>query len=59
MEKLLLTAQEAAEALGIGKTKVYDLIAAGSLESVKIGGCRRVLASSLRTFIEGLFVSRT
>jgi excisionase family DNA binding protein len=42
MEKLLLTAEEAAAVLGIGRTKLYELLRAGVIESVRIDGCRRV-----------------
>ena len=42
MDKLLLTPEEVAEALGIGRTKVYELIRLGLIESVKIDGCRRL-----------------
>jgi excisionase family DNA binding protein len=43
MDRLLLTPVEAARALGIGRTKVYELMAGGTLRSVKMGtagGCR-------------------
>nr|WP_245554710.1 helix-turn-helix domain-containing protein [Actinosynnema mirum] len=40
--RVLLTVEEAAERLGIGKTKAYALVKAGSLESVLIGRLRRV-----------------
>ena len=42
MDKLLLTPLEAARALGIGRSTVYELMRAGQLESVHIGACRRV-----------------
>jgi excisionase family DNA binding protein len=42
MDKLLLTPTEAATALGIGRSKVYELMQTGQLESVHIGACRRV-----------------
>ena len=56
MDKLLLTAEEVAEALGIGRTKVYELMASRQLDSVKIGNLRRVPAAALQAFIEGLIV---
>ena len=40
MDKLLLTPEEAGEVLGIGRTKVYALIADGDLLSVRIGNSR-------------------
>jgi excisionase family DNA binding protein len=42
MDKLLLTPVEAAQALGIGRSKVYELLQSGQLKSVRIGSCRRV-----------------
>jgi excisionase family DNA binding protein len=54
MEKLLLTAEEAAEVLGIGRSKVYELMASGVLASVKIGSCRRVPAAALRAYVNSL-----
>ncbi len=33
MDKLLITAGEAANLLGLGRTKVYELMAAGRIES--------------------------
>ena len=52
MEKLLLTAEEAAEVLSIGRTKVYELMAGGQLRSIHIGACRRVPAVALREFVQ-------
>ena len=41
MDKLLLTPTEAAQDLGIGRSKVYELVQTGQLTSVHIGACRR------------------
>jgi excisionase family DNA binding protein len=54
MNRLLLTPTEAAEALGIGRSKVYDLMRQGLLESVRIGGCRRVPSTALSDLIASL-----
>ena len=54
MDKLLLTPTEAAAALGISRSKVYELMATGQLESVQIGACRRVPADALTAFLEQL-----
>lgn len=59
IEPLLLTANEAAQALSIGRSKVYELIMSGELESVRIGGCRRVPVDALRQFIAGIRRSAT
>jgi excisionase family DNA binding protein len=54
MDKLLLTPEEAAEVLGIGRTKVYALIADGDLLSVRIGNSRRVPRDAVDEFIARL-----
>lgn len=51
MEKLLLTAEEAAAALGIGRTRVFALIRAGELRSLKIGASRRIPSDALDEFV--------
>jgi len=51
---LLVRPEDAALALGIGRTKVYELMRAGSLRSVKIGGLRRIPASALAEFVAHL-----
>ena len=48
MDKLLLTPVEAAQALGIGRSKLYELMSAGVVPSVRIGGCRRIASSECR-----------
>jgi excisionase family DNA binding protein len=54
MDKLLLTPVEAAAALSISRAKFYELLAAGSVGSVRIGGCRRIPVAALQAYIEGL-----
>jgi excisionase family DNA binding protein len=54
IEPLLLTPEEAASALAIGRTKVYELLATGALRSVQIGACRRVPAQALQRFVDDL-----
>ncbi len=54
MDKLLLTTTEAAKALGIGRSKVYELLPTGQLPSVRIGACRRVPADAVHTFVANL-----
>lgn len=51
MEKVLLTLEETAEALSIGRTKLYELLALGVLRSVRIGGSRRVPADAIEEFV--------
>jgi excisionase family DNA binding protein len=47
----LLTVEEAAQRLKIGKTKTYELIDRGELRAINIDRCRRVLNSSVDAFI--------
>jgi excisionase family DNA binding protein len=54
MEKLLLTPEEAARALGVGRCKVFDLIRRGQLRSVKLDGYRRIQPSALEEFFSAL-----
>ena len=54
MTKLLLTAREAADVLGISRTKVYDLLRVGEIESVRIGGARRIPSDALTAYVERL-----
>lgn len=51
---LLLSVEEAARALGLGRSKTYELIAAGELEVVHIGRCARVPVDSVETYVERL-----
>ena len=43
---------EASRMIGIGRTKIYELIKAGDLEKVKIGRATLVTIRSLRRLIE-------
>jgi excisionase family DNA binding protein len=54
LEKLLLTPEEAAEVLSIGRTKVYELMAKRHLGSVRIGTSRRVPLDAVKGFIDSL-----
>ena len=54
MEKLLLTRTEAADALGIGRSKVYELLRAGTLPSIRIDSCRRIPLEDLTAMIARL-----
>ena len=51
---LLLTVEEVAERLGIGRTLVYALMQSGDLESLRIGRLRRIPADALPTFLARL-----
>jgi excisionase family DNA binding protein len=53
-QPLLLRAEEAARLLGVGRTMVYELMRAGRLRSVKIGGARRITPSALADLVADL-----
>jgi excisionase family DNA binding protein len=54
VERLLFTVEEVGQVLGLGRTKVYDLIRRGELASVRIGQCRRVTHAALISFVADL-----
>lgn len=47
-----VTIAEAARVLAIGRTTLYELIADGALEVVRIGGSARVPLTALQTFVD-------
>ncbi len=49
-----MTPEEAADVLSIGRSKLYELLGEGVLESVAIGACRRVPSAALEQFVERL-----
>lgn len=51
---LLLRVEEAALRLGIGRTSMYRLVMSGEVESVLIGGLRRVPAPCLEEYVDRL-----
>jgi excisionase family DNA binding protein len=52
MEKLFLKPAEAADALGLGRSKTYQLITSGVLPSVRVGKSIRVPCEALRRWAE-------
>lgn len=51
---VLLRPDEAAAALRVGRTKVFELIRTGELRSVKIGHLRRIAPAALNDYVAGL-----
>ena len=51
-QRLLLRPVEAADALGISRSKVYDLLARGVIPSLKLDGSIRVPAIQLQAWIQ-------
>jgi excisionase family DNA binding protein len=53
-EPILLTPEEAARALRIGRTRLYAFLADGTLPSVQIGHSRRIAMRALEEFVRRL-----
>ena len=51
---VLLTPEEAAEALSIGRTRMYRLMREGTIRSVKVGQSRRVPVQALHDYVADL-----
>jgi excisionase family DNA binding protein len=54
MEQLLLTPEQAAEALNVARSTVYDLMRMRAIPSVKIGRARRIPAAAVKEYVERL-----
>lgn len=54
MEPVLLRVEEAAYLLGIGRTRVYDLIRSDQLESVMVFGARRIPRTAIDDYVRWL-----
>ena len=52
--KQLYRVEEVAETLGMGRSKVFDLIRSGRLASVKEGGMRCVTEEAIRDYVRKL-----
>lgn len=51
VQRVLLKPEEAAAALGIGRTKVFELIGSGTLASFRIGSSRRIPLQAITDFV--------
>ena len=54
---LLLTVEEAAQRLSIGRTTMYSLVSAGAVKSVTIGRLRRIPSECLEEYVSSLRTS--
>ena len=52
--RLMLTVEQAAEALGIGRTTMFALVKSGQIQSIRIGRLRRVPADAIDTYAQRL-----
>ncbi len=59
MDKLLYRPKEAAGVLGISRDKLYDLIRAGRIASVKDGRARFITADALTAYVGQLEAEAT
>ncbi len=53
-ERIVLTVEEAAERLGVGRTLLYALVRSGDIESIAIGRLRRIPLDALDEFVSRL-----
>jgi excisionase family DNA binding protein len=51
VEPICVRVNDAARMIGVGRTKLYELISSGELETVKIGKATRVTTASLRVLV--------
>ena len=56
--RLLLTIEEAARRLSIGRSHIYELMQRGGLRSVRMGRSRRILNTDLEAFIDRILNGR-
>ena len=52
LEPLLVRPLEAAQLIGVGRTKIYELLGTGALPVVRIGGSVRVPLDALKRWID-------
>ncbi len=50
-EPICIRVNEAARMIGVGRTKLYELIAAGEVETVKLGKATRITTASLHDLV--------
>ncbi len=56
---VVLTVEEAAKALRIGRTSMYALIKSGDIQTVLIGGLRRVPVAVIHRYVASLMPEQT
>ncbi len=58
MDKMLLKPHEAQQTLGIGRSRVYEMLATGELPSIRIGHSIRIPVKALEEWVEKQYLSR-
>ena len=53
-----MTVPEAAEALAISRSKLYELITSGTIASIRIDGSRRIPLTALEEYVSRLLAER-
>ena len=56
--QLLLSVEEAADVLRLGRTRTYELVMTRKIQSVKVGRRRLVVRSSLYDFVQTLLLEQ-
>ncbi len=51
-DSIVLTVEEAAHRLGVGRTLMYALVKSGDIESIAIGRLRRIPCEALDEFVD-------
>ncbi len=51
VEPICVRINDAARMIGVGRTKLYELISSGELETLKIGNATRVTTASLHELV--------
>ena len=54
VDRMLLTVEEAATALGVGRSLMYELIATGAIDTVRVGRLRRIRPDALQSYVDSL-----
>jgi excisionase family DNA binding protein len=54
VEQLLYSVREAAVIVGVGKSKMWEIVARGDVESVKIDALRKIPADALTAYVKRL-----
>jgi excisionase family DNA binding protein len=54
VDKLLVSPEEAAELLDVGRSTVYDLMRTLALPSVRVGRSRKIDVDDLREYVKNL-----
>jgi excisionase family DNA binding protein len=52
VDPLLVRPEDAARALSLSRTTVYELLARGELASIKVGSARRIPVGALQAWID-------